>query len=456
MIRLNRRLFLATMAATAGAARLSVPIRQAQARVPAGTSVIVLGAGIAGLAAARALVDGGAAVTVLEAKPHIGGRLLTDWSLGAPFEVGAGWIHGPSRDNPVRRLADATGADLFVTDDDSLTVYDAAGGEVPDDALEDMIGRLDRAAARVDDMLEATDPASLADALERADPGLLRDPLALWGLTAFTEFDTGGAIEALSGYYWDEDEVFDGADVILTGGYDAVLKPLARGVDIRLSTPVRRLGYEEDGVWIETAAGEELEADYAICTVPLGVLKAGKIAFDPALPPSHARRVDRLRMGNVTKVALKYDTAFWPTGVQYFGLIDAVKGRWPYVLNYRTFVDQNILVALSFGAHAERAEAMSDAEIAAEITAMFDRVWDGVTEPSAMLVTRWSRDPETLGTYSYMHKGLKPGDFDGLREPVQDRLVFAGEHTVFDYKGTAHGAYTSGLMAAETVAELAG
>lgn len=120
-MRLSRRSFVRTLsAALATTGATGIQPSRSQAADLSSISVIVVGAGIAGLTAARQLKTQGATVTVLEAKNRIGGRLFTDHSLGAPFEVGAGWIHGPSQSNPVKQLADAVGAKYAVTDDDSL------------------------------------------------------------------------------------------------------------------------------------------------------------------------------------------------------------------------------------------------------------------------------------------------------------------------------------------------
>lgn len=440
---------------TAAAAALAAgPIGKARANALEGYQVVVIGAGIAGLGAARTLADKGATVTVLEAKPHIGGRLLTDWSMGAPFEIGAGWIHGPEGGNPATDLAQAVGANLFVTDDDNLVVYDQAGVEVPEAALYDLDEEYWEMLGEVDETLASNDRRSLQDALEDIAPASLRDPLIRWALTAFTEFSTGGPIENLSATQFDEDDVYPGADVVLTDGYDRILGPLAEGLDIRLSTKVTGVEYEKgEGAYIYTDQGR-FEADFVVCAAPLGALKAGTIAFDPPLPDDHQERIDRLPMGNVTKVALKFPTAFWPIDVQYFGFMDEVKGKWPYFLSYRTFTDANILVALSFGAYAGVAEAKSDAEIWAEIKEVMSRAWDGVVDPEQMIVTRWSQDPETFGAYSYTAKGIFSDDYDDLREPVEDVVFLAGEHTYFDFHGTTHGAYMTGLMAAEEILDL--
>ena len=114
------------------AAFLSSLAGKAAAQEMLGAKVVVVGAGIAGLSAAKLLQSQGADVVVLEAGERIGGRIRTDMSLGAPFEFGAGWIHGPSSENPVQKLADRIKAPRFVTDDDSLEVFDRQGRALTD------------------------------------------------------------------------------------------------------------------------------------------------------------------------------------------------------------------------------------------------------------------------------------------------------------------------------------
>ena len=86
-----------------------------------------------------------------------------------------------------------------------------------------------------------------------------------------------------------------------------------------------------------------VEADYCVCNLPLGVLKAGSVSFSPPLPSNHAKRIAPIPMGNVTKIALMFEQAFWPVDTQYFGFMNPVKGKFPYFINYRTFTDKNNL-----------------------------------------------------------------------------------------------------------------
>ena len=108
-----------------------------------GKKITVIGAGISGLTAANVLRNRGGEVTVLEAKNHVGGRIQTDWNLGAPFELGAGWIHGPSAENPVRSLADKVDSTFFITDDEAIEIYDVTGDEMDEDESEDAEAKYD-------------------------------------------------------------------------------------------------------------------------------------------------------------------------------------------------------------------------------------------------------------------------------------------------------------------------
>lgn len=448
----SRRSFIRIVAAAGMAG--TAPIRAMAQSAPARTDydIIVIGAGMAGLAAAHELMAQGYDVIVLEARDRIGGRIHTDWQLGAPFEWGAGWIHGPDG-NPVSQLLADVDGTTFVTDDDSLEVYTAQGDDVGDEYIEGLDARAEHAAALIEDDLD--DDTTLAQALNRVSPGLLEDPVFRWYVTAAIEFDAGGPVEQLSAFYFSADENFDGEDVIPLSGYDSILAPLSTGFDIALNAAVRAVAYEEDDGATVYVGDTAYEADYVICTAPLGVLKAAAIAFDPPLPKRLTQAIERMPMGTVTKLALQFAEPFWPTDVQYFGVLNEVKGRWPYILNYRTFSDQNILLPLSFGNYAFAADAMTDAEMVADAMDVLREVFgETIPEPVAHIATHWSTDPHALGAYSYAGFGSTPEDFESFKTPVSQTLFFAGEHTDFAYHATVHGALLSGRRAAARLLEI--
>lgn len=415
----------------------------------ADVDVIVIGAGIAGLAAAKRLVNLGYTVVVLEAASQIGGRIKTDRSLGAAFELGAAWIHGP-RGNPISDLAKQVNAKTFVTQDESYRVYSATGKQISRKTIGRKFGQLNALFKRIDQRFDHDQP--LDEAIGRVSRKGLSDPVLNWMASAYTEFDTGGPLDNLSAYYFDEDKVFPGQDRIFPNGFDSILPPLAEGLDIRVNTPALTIEYEEgDGASVITPQGR-FESYFVICTAPLGVLKKQKIAFDPPLPEPHRRSIEKVSMGNVTKLALKFNKAYWPVKTQYFGYMSETRGRWNYFLNYRTFSDQNILLGFSVGAYAERAERMTDTAMVADCMRALRRMFGPeLPDPVASLPTRWSQDPWTLGAYSYTNVGTRPEDFERLAEPIANTILMAGEHVNFDYHGTTHGAYLSGLAAAQQI-----
>ena len=326
-------------------------------------------------------------------------------------------------------------------------MFDRDGEEVSEDDLEEIIDDWWSTVERLDNELEVYDSRSLADVAS----GDLRDDGLNWAWSAYTEFSKGGPVENLSAVLFDDDDAFDTPDVVVTTGYDALLKPLAAGLDVKLSTGVSDIEYSDEGATVKSSAGD-FQADYVVCSVSLGVLKAGNINFDPPLPSDYRDAIEKIGFGSVTKIAFKFDKAFWDVETQYFGMMTAPKGRWNYWLSYRTFTDENILLGLSVGSYAIKADQMSEAEAKADALDVLRNVWgDAVTEPTQMLRTSWYTDPHTLGAYAYPTPGCSSSQFDDLGDAVEDRLVLCGKHTIFDYAGTTHGAYMSGLRAAEHI-----
>ena len=160
-----------------------------------GKTVIVIGAGISGLVAASTLIQKGANVIILEAKNYIGGRIRTDRSLGTPFEYGAGWIHGPSKDNPIRNLADSSNSSLFVTDDDSCELFNISGNDINEkvwDEIEEIWEEI------LYDKIDNNTKGSILDVINEFDPNIWSDPNIRWIFSAYEEFNYGGPVHEIS------------------------------------------------------------------------------------------------------------------------------------------------------------------------------------------------------------------------------------------------------------------
>ena len=238
--------------------------------------VAVIGAGMAGLSAARRLAAEGMTPVVFEARPRIGGRIFTNRELGTPIDLGASWINGTS-DNPLATFARIAKADLAVTDWDEFPVYAEDGEELD----------FDEAPQWYQDHSEI-----------ELEYGVDRD-----------EIDPG-AFEEGSEYYGD--------DAILPGGYDQLLGLLTGDYDIRLSSPVTGIAHDATGVTVTVGNSSE-RFDAAIITLPLGALKAGLVAFDPPLSPAKQDAIQRLGMGLLDKIVLRFEEVFWEPEAHIIG-----------------------------------------------------------------------------------------------------------------------------------------
>lgn len=406
-----------------------------------GEHVVIVGAGMAGLAAARRLADAGVEVTVLEARERIVGRMWTDTSLGVPIDLGAAWIHGTDG-NPIVELAADAGAQTVETDFEDVVVYD--GQQVVDDAaVQAAFATWDEITTRLEVLSEnADDDVPLSDGL--AEVADLDDPVMAWVVRSMVVSEYAADPDQLALAWYGQEGEFDGPNLILPGGYAQLAEYLVRGLDIRTGTEVLRIADDGARVQIDTSHGQ-VSADRVIVTVPLGVLKAGTIAFDPPLPDAKRRAIERLGFGLLNKVVLAFEEPFWPESPDMFGLVGAGQPVGD-MLNGLTFADSPVLVGIRGGAAARSRESLSDEDtVAAVVEAL------AAPEPTAAVVTRWASDPYARGSYSFLAVGSSPADQRALAEPVGDRLLFAGEATHEEFFATVHGAYMSGIREADRI-----
>ena len=419
---------------------------------PNGKTVLIIGAGISGLAAAKKLKDKGFTVIVLEAQEKIGGRLRTDRSMGIAFDEGASWIHGPNG-NPITKLASQAGANTYLTDDDNLEVFDNNGTAYSDTFLDNQYTQFENALNAV--RRAGTKRQSFQTIFNSLYPTQANNRLWKYMLSAYLEFDTGGDISKLSSKYFYDDEAFPGKDVIVTNGYDKVANLLGQGLDIRLNSRVTEINYNATKSLVKVNE-ISIEADYVIVSVPLGVLKNNSISFQPSLPASKLSAIQNIQMGNVNKFLFIWDTTFWDTNIQYIGYTPETKGKFNYLMNMKKFLPTtNGLMTFAYGDYATVTETMTDAQIKNEVMAQLKTIYgNSIPNPTNMLRTKWGQNINTLGAYSFATNGTTSADFDTMATEINNKLFFAGEHTERYYRASVHGAYLSGIREADKIIAL--
>ena len=420
---------------------------------PRSADVIVIGAGMAGLAAARRLVEMDYDVIVVEGRTRLGGRTWTDDSLGVPLDMGASWIHGVNK-NPLTNLADAVNAERVVTDYDSITRYKADGTPISEKESAEIDALFEGFFAQVEQWQDELDEdVSLQEGLDMfisnkrfSEEGMRN---LLYAINTTLEHEYGADVSDLSLWEFDQDGELKGDDVLFPNGYIQLVEAQAEGLDIRLGQTVRRVEYSDSGVRVVTDSGE-YEGQVALVTVPLGVLKSGKISFAPPLPLWKTESIGRLNMGVLNKCYLKFPNVFWDDS-EILGYVSAEKGQWCEWFNYDAALNQPVLLGFNAGAFGFEIENWSDEEIVASAMQTLRTIYgDSIPNPEAWSITRWGRDPFALGSYSHIPPFASGEDYDALAKPV-GTLFFAGEATHREFPSTVHGAYLSGIRAAEEI-----
>lgn len=449
---MKRRKFIKKFARKASLIILSPSLLAAcgKEKNAASKAVIVIGAGISGLAAARKLREEGFIVTVLEARDRVGGRLRSNRSLGVAFDEGASWIHG-IEGNPMSDLAQQAGMTTFHTDDESRKSYDIGGMLRDSDAF-------DQAEAQYFDILESlmnhgSETKSFETVFFEQYPQFANDRLWRFFLSSYLTFDRGD-LNKTSSLLYDEGEEFEGIEKISTNGYDTIPDYLAAGLDVQLNQRVSKVDYSGENVKV-THNGSVSEANYVLVTVPLGVLKQNAISFAPALSATRQTAIEKIGMNCVNKFLLTWNAAFWDD-VQYIFYTPEMKDKFNYFVNVKKFhPSANALMTFAYAEYGRQTENMTDAEVTAEIMAHLRDIYGaGIPDPANLLRTKWQSDEYSYGSYSYTAVGTKMRHFEDLAESVQDKLFFAGEHTHVDYFSTAHGAYLSGIREAQKIIDL--
>ena len=410
--------------------------------------VVVIGAGMAGLAAARTLAEAGQRVLVLEASERVGGRIRTVRVGGVVVELGAEFLHG--RPPELWALVEEAGLATYERTGDFLTLEDGKftareeDGDEPLEALEHDAGP-DRSFA------EHVAALGLSEEECAAEIGYVE---------GFNAADAREASVLALGRQQAAEDAIDGDRVWrVCDGYDRLPEYLAERVraaegEVRFGAAVVEIGWSAGEVTLRCADGSCFAAAQAVITLPLGVLQAGSVRFEPA-PGNILAQAGRMRMGKVVRFTLPFRERLWPETMSFL----LTPGQMPPVWWTAHPAESHTVTGWVGGPRSEALLAFSAAELeahaVASLAATFGLAEDVVRDKLLGFHTYdWQTDPLSLGAYSWVPVGGLEASA-AMCEPVAGTLFFAGEHTdTTGHWGTVHAAYGSGLRAAAQVLAL--
>ncbi|KAF5298429.1 hypothetical protein FQR65_LT01207 [Abscondita terminalis] len=458
-------------------------------------SIVIIGAGIAGLSAAHRLTQCGISnFTLLEATERPGGRIHSCWLGDVIAEMGAEFIEGCCMANPVYNLACQEGllkppskrvdpARLLFCTSDGRAV------DIPTSiSAYHTFQHIEHQAMLLFSMTGGRGHGSLMNFFQlRIQQELLHFPeeqrydaaRVMYGLTNTIRTRIGEDLNQVSADNYGSLITIPGGAVKIPLGYVGVLSPLLRDLPdcaIKYCKPVDniRWGAIQQGgprAVVRCCDGEEFCSDYVIVTVSLGVLKqhADKL-FCPTLPAEKMEAIYNLGYGQVNKIFMDYARPFWiwsEGGLRFAWSADELAHRsdWTKGLSVVEEVEgsKHVLCAYVSGSEAKQMEQATDEEVAAGVTNVL-RQFTGDASlpfPNAILRSKWSNDPYFYGAYSFMslsstvgHQCDLSSPLPGPCEPVPPILLFAGEATCTGHYSTVHGARLSGIREAERIIQL--
>lgn len=409
--------------------------------IPTDPDVVIVGAGSAGLAAARALIDAGRSVVVVEARDRIGGRAYTDTAtFGVPFDSGCSWTYA-GKSHPYRQMAKAWGYHLLSDERvrDAVRVGDH-------DASKDELALYDEAWSKLHHALRKNGQAGRDISAGSVSPRRL--PWIEVCEAGVGALEMGMDLDDFSCLDWWQLESAEPHSI--AEGFGALVRQFGHDMPVKLNSPVSRIRWGGTGVIVETSIGS-IGAKAVIVTVSTGVLGAEVIAFDPPLPLWKREAIAEVPMGLLVKVPLQFrGTRF---GLPSNGWL-SYYAETREVCQFQTWpFDRDLLIGFMGGRFAWDISAAGETAAVDFALGELRKLFGGRVDKAFVkgTLTPWAIDPWSRGSYASARPGCT-AQRARLAEPIGERVYFAGEAVAGRFAQTCDGAFLSGQAVARDLA----
>ncbi len=425
-------------------------------------TILIIGAGLSGITAAKELTHHGLNVILVEARDRVGGRIHSlHIEDGSFIELGAQFVHGV-KNNPLFNISEHYHLDVKPYVRSNWAVFDMQGHEIDKTQLTDLVDEYKEQikALTLTRLSDDKDRFTVAD-LQYIDTQLLKqkaiqsgDLESLAKMISIKELKK----EKLFSYKMGTNKKESESNFLVMNGYDKVTEGMYSEakktglLQVFLSNEVLKIDHTGEEIIVHTHTGSAHRADAAICTLPLGVLQKGNVIFEPPLPLSKTKAINALSCANHNKVILQFEETFWDDYSHFVVLFDPTLEAWLDVVNLQHFTTEKkpVLVA-SIYANSNK-DLPEDKYLINHCVNLFKDIYTNTFRPlKKSWVTHWDKDPFSLGSYCYHPAGSSLEDNSVIATPL-GRLIFAGEHT-HRSPSNLQAAYLSGLESAKQVVD---
>lgn len=422
--------------------------------------ILIIGAGIAGIACAKKLQENGKKVIVLEAKSSIGGRINSKKIDSDIFDLGASWIHGID-DNPIWAITQENDIETTIFNYNNSQYFHKNGTLFSEKEAQEFEFYIDK----IEKMLSQTQKTSALDAIKEiifslpylgnlfSENYLKKLLLSFFERIANDPFATN--LDLLSSNYKNYEGYFQGNEVVFPQGYYQVVKSISKNIEIKLNIDVKKIAYNNDYVEIIDSNDNFYTGSRVVVTVPLGILKKNHIEFRPPLSSDYIHSIQEIGFGSFNKVFFELEqplpfrlkssveniSDFYWNDTDCFNILDLSK-----------IYQKPTYLMLFGGGKSKFIDNSTDRKVSDFIFNSLQKQFDRIpNKPKKIIVTRWGVDPYSYGSFSFPSLNHTDDLIKILHKPIRKLIFFAGEHCSLKYAGTVHGAYLSGCEVAEKI-----